>query len=164
MPIQLDPYNPEWPTIFASAKHELVGYLNQNTYEAIEHVGSTAIPSLRAKPIVDILIGVEDFEAMANIGSFIQQLNYQPWHSTPARATFQRRNHLAIPTHQIHVVIHHGPLWTDQIAFRDWLAAHESDRILYEKLKIASAAKYSDTQLYSDSKTVFVRQVLLKAK
>ncbi|MGK0223755.1 MAG: GrpB-like predicted nucleotidyltransferase (UPF0157 family) [Limisphaerales bacterium] len=163
MPIELEPHNPAWPAIFASAKYELVRNLSQIASVEIEHVGSTAMPNLCAKPIVDILVGVADRAAMVDVGAAIQALNYLPWHSTSERGTFQRRNHLDEPTHQIHVVIHEGSLWVDQIAFRDWLVVNELDRILYENLKISSAAKYSNTQDYSESKSAFVKQILLKS-
>ena len=163
MPITLAPYDPDWPAQFLVAREELVGLLDPQWLIAIEHVGSTAVPSLAAKPIIDILAGVPSLESIAAEEQLIRTLGYEPWFGATGRLSFERRNSQSQPTHHLHVVIHDGSQWRDQLTFRDFLRASAGEREAYESLKRNLAARYTDTRIYSEAKSSYVGSVLSKA-
>ena len=126
----------------------------------VEHVGSTAVSGLAAKPIIDILAGVQSLENVETKSQSIRAFGYQPWFSGPGRVSYERRNSQQQPTHHLHFVVYRELRWREQLAFRDALRASASDREAYERLKRYLAARYTDTRDYSEAKTPFIRSVL----
>jgi GrpB-like predicted nucleotidyltransferase (UPF0157 family) len=163
MLITLAPYDPDWPAQFLLARQELVGLLDPQWLTAVEHVGSTAVPGLAAKPIIDILAGVPSLESIAAEEQSIRTLGYEPWFGAKGRVSYERRNSQSQPTHHLHLVIHDGSQWRDQLTFRDFLRASADEREAYESLKRNLAATYTDTRIYSEAKSSFVRSVLSRA-
>ncbi len=159
-------YNPEWPNLFFHEKTLLIAALNEWDI-AIEHIGSTAIPSLSAKPVIDILMGVSHLTDVND--SFIKKLQmlgyeYVPEYEKeiPERRYFRKNNADGVRTHQIHVCAKDSEFWHKHIFFRDYLRKHSEVAQEYEKLKRALAEHHTDTQEYARAKTDFVHNILNK--
>jgi GrpB-like predicted nucleotidyltransferase (UPF0157 family) len=162
-PIEVVAYDPQWVERFAVAERELRVTLAPYVVD-IEHIGSTAVPGLPAKPVIDIQVGVRTLSDSAAIVSAIESLGYEYVpefeDELPDRRYFRRRVD-GRRTHQIHLVERANTDWWDRhVRFRNWLRTHEDDRIRYAKLKMRLAATHRhDRRAYTDAKTDFVRAV-----
>ncbi|WP_332646585.1 GrpB family protein [Lysinibacillus sp. 54212] len=164
--VKIVQYDPEWPSEFERVKKSILGVLNV-CEDRIEHIGSTAIEGIKAKPIIDILLGVEvlekidrDFErALRSIGFYRLQVERQ------AEVVFAKfaDEGFEIKTHFIHAVALNGKLWKNLIFFRDYLNENEAEKKAYENVKMAylqkSATGIND---YTRWKEDFVQRVFLK--
>jgi GrpB-like predicted nucleotidyltransferase (UPF0157 family) len=134
----------------------------------MEHVGSTAVPGLGAKPIIDIMVAVSRLaDAQACIEP-LQSLGYEyvPEYEDelPERRYF-RKGPLEKQTHHLHMVELTSEFWERHLLFRDYLRTHPQEAQQYHKLKKELAAKFgSDTVAYTDAKTPFIRSVEAKAR
>ncbi|TMK64535.1 MAG: GrpB family protein [Actinobacteria bacterium] len=129
--VEIAPYDPRWPEAFAAAESELHTVL-RSWVVAIEHIGSTAVPGLPAKPVIDILVGVHTLADNDAIVVAVESLGYEyvPEYEDelPDRRYF-RRWAAGRRTHQIHLVERTNTDWWDRhIGFRDWLRTHEDAR------------------------------------
>jgi GrpB-like predicted nucleotidyltransferase (UPF0157 family) len=138
----------------------------------IEHFGSTAIPGLAAKPIVDVLVEVSSLEeTKARIAPDLEAQGYDYfWRAThgedgpPFYAWFIKRNSAGVRTHHIHMVESDFEHW-DRLLFRDYLIADPETAKEYEALKLALARDYpNDRVAYTEGKTEFVARVTQIAK
>jgi GrpB-like predicted nucleotidyltransferase (UPF0157 family) len=160
--MQLSPYSPLWPAIFDYERGQLATVLGDAM--RIEHIGSTAVPGLGAKPIIDVLIGAPDLASIdARIAS-LQACGYQYVkefeRALPERRYFRRTD--GQPGHfHVHAVAMGGPFWTSHLAFRDALRADVALAEEYWKLKMRLAARFpNDREAYTDGKGDFIRRVL----
>ncbi len=158
--VSLVPYDPVWPSQFAHAAEELNG---TDLFGWIEHIGSTAVPGLLAKPIIDIMAGVRRSEAKDDLVGLLATLGYH--HRRDAfvdRETFRRDGGDGQRTHHLHVVAasdlsHHDLLFRDRLRREPALAAE------YQSLKETLAARHStdlDRRGYAGGKTDFVQRVV----
>jgi GrpB-like predicted nucleotidyltransferase (UPF0157 family) len=131
-------YDPEWPFLFEEEKDRLQSVL-LGIPRGIEHYGSTAVPGLRAKPIVDILIGILPLNDWVGCRQPLASLGYDyaEHAGVPGHYIFGRGRDLSERTHLVHIVEFNGPSWRFNLAFRDALRA---DRTLREKYLIAKQA------------------------
>jgi GrpB-like predicted nucleotidyltransferase (UPF0157 family) len=160
--IILEPYNPSWAQLFEHEKMLLLAAC-QNWKISIEHIGSTAIPGIKAKPVIDIMLGVADLcLADLHLVAIIQSLGYcylkQYEETMPKRRYFQK-NESTVRTHQIHLVQHGCEFWERHLLFRDYLRLHPRVAQEYEALKIKLASQFSDTNQYAAAKTEFIRNI-----
>jgi GrpB-like predicted nucleotidyltransferase (UPF0157 family) len=161
-PVVVLPYDVRWPEVFRPERDRLAGIFGQRA-AGIEHVGSTAVPGLAAKGIVDILLGLRplelhpaDLDAMVRLG-----YAYRGELGIPGRHFFQKG---APPTHHVHAVEHGSVEWLKHVHFRDHLRTHPEDLQSYAKLKRDLAARYPDDRdAYTEGKSSFVAAVLRKA-
>ena len=161
-PVVVLPYDDRWPQLFRAERDRLAGIFGERA-AGIEHVGSTAVPGLAAKEIVDILLGLrahqlrsEDVDAMARLGYV-----YRGELGIPGRYFFQKG---APPTHHVHAVEHGSVEWLKHVHFRDHLRAHPEDARSYAKLKHDLAARFpEDRDAYTEGKSPFVAAVLRRA-
>lgn len=136
--------------------------------EAVEHFGSTAIPGLVAKPVIDILVAVRSVEAAraAAVGP-MEALGYAFWADNPKRdRLFFVRGLPPAPrrTHHVHMTALDGEMWR-RLSFRDYLRAHEAEAARYAALKRELAARFAgDREAYTAAKAGFVEEVLAKAR
>lgn len=161
-PVALSAYSPMWPAVFEIEKDRLTRILGDTV--RIEHIGSTAVPGLGARPIIDIMIGSP---GLAIIEERIDDLvadgyRYVPEFekSIPERRYFTKeRGH---PGHfHIHAVVLGSPFWKKQLAFRDALRADPALAAQYWKLKQQLAGKYrNDRAAHADAKSAFIRAAL----
>ncbi|MDM5192011.1 GrpB family protein [Bacillus hominis] len=166
--IKLVNYTDEWKKEFSKVKHEI----KENTHieaNRIEHIGSTAIEGMVSKPVIDILVAVDDLNAVEkritddfkSIG-FLRLKVERPGEIIFAKftdSTFQKR------THYIHLVEYEKGIWNNLIFFRDYLNANEEAKVEYKNLKLDYAKKHSvGIKKYTDHKESFVKGVFKKRK
>ena len=160
--ITLTPYSPLWPAVFDLEKRRLLEIFNHAV--VVEHIGSTAVPGLGAKPIIDIMLGAPD---LAQVEARIPALEAEGYRyvkefekSIPDRRYFTRMD---VPPGRfhLHAVVLDSPFWKRHIAFRDALRA---DRVLadkYWRLKQHLAARLRDDRgAYADAKSEFIRKAI----
>jgi GrpB-like predicted nucleotidyltransferase (UPF0157 family) len=128
-------YDPEWPSLFEEERERLQSVL-LGIPRGIEHYGSTAVPGLRAKPIIDILIGILPLGNWVQCKQPLELLGYDyaEQAGVPGHFIFGRGRDLSERTHLVHIVEFDGPSWRFSLAFRDALRA---DRNLREEYLIA---------------------------
>jgi len=167
MPILLAEPDDGWPAAFASARDELLAALGPDAFIAIEHIGSTSVPGLAAKPLIDMMAAVTHLDEVDPMIAAIEALGYEYLEALsraiPGRRLFERRDADGAPTEHLHVVEYEGDNWKRHLGFRDWLRARPGDRKTYEALKRRLAARYDDTKEYSAAKTDFIREIEAKA-
>jgi GrpB-like predicted nucleotidyltransferase (UPF0157 family) len=155
------PYDARWPTLFADAATELKRELAGRIL-SIEHVGSTAIPGLCAKPILDILVGVPDFESARQLIPALTSLRYEfrPDEEIPDRHYFRRRNS-EVRTHHLSLAEPGSSHYQQTIVFRDALRSNPAVARAYADLKLELAKRFPlDRSAYLEGKTEFVHSVL----
>jgi GrpB-like predicted nucleotidyltransferase (UPF0157 family) len=160
-PIQLEPYNPAWPEMFWAECAVLNSVLEPWLVGRIEHVGSTAVPGLRAKPVIDIMAPVEDLESSRAALAALEAVGYC---YAPYKAHVE--HWLCEPkpehrTHHLHLVPLNSRLWNDCLAFRDLLLSDESVARDYAALKSRLAAAHrNDRERYTEEKGPFIESAL----
>jgi GrpB-like predicted nucleotidyltransferase (UPF0157 family) len=166
--VEVFDYDPEWPIIFEKEKAMILNTIG-NKVVAIEHVGSTAVPGLGAKPIIDIIVGIRHLsdakdcvEPLRNIG-----YEYVPEYeaSIPERRYF-RKGPSNVPNqhYHLHIVEHNSDFWKCHLLFRDYLRTHPNTASEYHKLKKKLAATYgSNREAYTEAKTSFIESIVSKA-
>jgi GrpB-like predicted nucleotidyltransferase (UPF0157 family)/GNAT superfamily N-acetyltransferase len=162
--VEIVPYDPAWSEAYERERQALVGALGGEV-AGIEHVGSTSVPGLSAKPIVDIQIGVAQMVPAQVFEERLQRLGYRqnPEADDPNRRLFYRKG---VPrTHHLHIQpIGHGE-YADRVLFRDYLRDHPEAVAAYERLKIELARRHGhDRQGYSEGKSAFIEEILQLAK
>jgi len=158
-------YDLSWPEIYAGEAQAIRQALG-DILVGVEHVGSTAIPGLAAKPVIDILVGVTVLaEAEAKIPA-LEALGYEcrGENGIPRRLFFRKGLVEFRRTHHLHMVEAGHEQWKSLLAFRDYLRSHPGDAQRYEALKRALAEQFRDNRAaYSKGKTQFVQATLEKA-
>ncbi len=161
--VDLRPYDESWPQLFEQERRLLQAALGDRIL-AIEHVGSTAIPGIMAKPVLDIATAVEQFEAAFECVPIVEGLgyDYRGEYGIARRHYFIR----GVPrTHQVHMVERGSETWRDFIVFRDRLRRDAELAKTYAELKMALAARYpEDRQAYTEAKAEFIREVNRRAR
>jgi GrpB-like predicted nucleotidyltransferase (UPF0157 family) len=167
--IEIAEYDPRWPALFAEEAARLRGVLDPDLIIGLEHFGSTAIPGMAAKPIIDILIAVRSLaEARERFVEPLEELAYAFWADNPKtdRLFFvkgmppygERR------THHVYIVEPTAEPW-QRLGFRDYLIAHPDEARRYTDLKRSLAAAHrSDREAYTDAKAAFVDEVMAKVR
>jgi len=171
--VAIVPYDPAWPEAYRREKAHLLACLPNDLVVRVEHFGSTAVPGLAAKPIVDMLVEVTDLQATkVRIAPVLEAQGYEyfwrPTHGDagpPFYAWFIKRDQAGARTHHIHMVEGHFTEHWDRLLFRDWLIAHPDLARQYEALKVRLAAASPDDRVaYTGGKTEFVVRVTERAK
>jgi len=170
--VAIVPYNPDWPRMFEQEKAHLRTCLPQELIRRIEHFGSTAIPHLSAKPIIDMLVEVASLaETKRLIVPVLEAQGYDYfWRPSqgdnvpPFYAWFIKRDAHGIRTHHIHTVEQHFEHW-DRLLFRDYLRERSDLAEEYQALKYRLAQEYPrDRVAYTQGKTEFIVRVTQIAK
>jgi len=164
-PIRIVDYDPAWEASFASERDAIVAALGEagRGVVAIEHIGSTAVPGLAAKPVIDIMIGVGAVADDVPCITPIVHLGYKCMgeFGIPGRLYFRKGKPRS---HHIHMAVHGSDFWRDQTGFRDLLRARPDLANEYAALKRELAARYgADHTGYIDAKTPFIQSALGQA-
>jgi GrpB-like predicted nucleotidyltransferase (UPF0157 family) len=166
--LELASYDPDWPRAFEAERERLRAALGA-VATRIEHHGSTAVPGLCAKPILDIQVSVRALQPMEAYAAALRSLGYvhHP-HPDDAFAPFFHRPEGWPHTHHVHVVVSGGGPERETLAFRDYLREHPEVAREYEALKATLAPRFESTdftsrQAYADAKGEFVRRVTREA-
>jgi len=166
--ISIVPYDPGWPNLFMDEAEFLRGKLPKVLIIRIEHFGSTAVPGLAAKPVIDILVEVSSLqETRTQIAPILESEGYDYFWRTdspPAYAWFIKRNAEGKRTHHIHMVEADSKLW-DRLYFRDYLKEFPDEAHCYAKLKQSLSEEYpNDRAAYTEGKAEFIASVTERAK
>jgi GrpB-like predicted nucleotidyltransferase (UPF0157 family) len=156
-------YDPEWPAFFYLEKQKLQKIFKP-VLQKIEHFGSTAIQGVSAKPIIDILVGVDNLDLDDNILDALKTLGYEYLGEAgiSGRLAFRKRSR---QNFNLAVVKYGSDLWTNNIVIRDFLQNNESFKKKYSKIKKQAIQEGSNTLLaYSKHKEAFLKEILEKAK
>src|SRR6185312_16823190 len=156
-------YDPEWPRQFAVEAARIRAALGERAL-LLEHVGSTSVPGLAAKPILDILLAVAD---SADESSYVPDLERAGYVlRTREPEWFQHRVLKGVePAVNLHVFSPGCPETERMLLMRDWLRTHEDDRALYETTKRELAQRtWKYVQNYADAKTAVVEAILARAR
>lgn len=162
----LAPYDSEWESLFEQEKELLLNTFGDRI-RAVEHIGSTAIPAIPAKPIIDMSVAVE---SLGDIDDFIEKLPELGYEYIPERRFADRQFFPKGPsecrTHHLNLVeMTSETAWKNPLSFRDYLRSHEEEREVYRKLKEELASKYADNRdEYTERKGIFIRAILEKTK
>ncbi|MDM9379545.1 GrpB family protein [Chlorogloeopsis sp. ULAP01] len=166
--IDIVEYEPRWQAMFAQEAARLQQALGDDLVVEIEHIGSTAVPGLAAKPIIDIMIGVQTLADAKAVIPLMEALGYVYWRDNPclARMFFVK----GMPpygkqrTHHVHIVEAYGEFWQRKL-FRDYLRIHSDEAKRYEALKRDLAACFrTDREAYTEAKSEYIKAVMEKAR
>ncbi len=160
-------YDPLWPGLFEEEKDRLLSCVGKWAL-GIEHIGSTAVPGLGAKPVIDIMVGVRilqdaDYYCLAPIVSLGYEYIQKYETDFPFRRYFRRAKTGNVFEHHIHLVEQGTEFWKRHLAFRDYLRANREAAFEYEKLKRLLAPQFNDGNEYAAAKTDFIRKIEKKA-
>jgi len=161
-PVHLEAYNPLWPQYFERERQRIADALRLNI-SRVEHIGSTAVSGLCAKPIVDIMVGTGAFPPREQVAIRLSELGYQALGEAgvPGRLYFRRRDTISF---NVHVVEWEGRHWKPNLALRDYLRAHPDEAARYGKAKVAAAQSGGTSLLqYSEAKSAVVSDLLSRA-
>lgn len=162
--VQVVPYDPEWPQLFQEEKQRLEAALGDYIHD-IEHIGSTSVPGLAAKPIIDMIASVDDLAVYKQLIKPLENLGYEfmPERVFNDRVFFPKGSHKN-RTHHLSLVLKNSAGWYDPIAFRDYLIAHEDTCQAYQKLKERLASQYSnDRATYTKAKETMIKDIMKAA-
>jgi GrpB-like predicted nucleotidyltransferase (UPF0157 family) len=163
-PVRLVPYDPAWEAMFEAEAVEIRRVIGRWITGGVHHVGSTAVPGLEAKPIIDIAVGVESLDASRPCIGLLAELDYL---YAPYRADVMHwfcKPDPARRTHHLHLIPTDSPRFSDELAFRDYLRAHPADAAEYAALKRRLAAEHADDrEAYTRAKAGFVERTTAQA-
>lgn len=157
--VALADHDARWGLLFRREAEALRAALGRRAI-AIEHVGSTSISGIRAKPILDVLLAIADLEDHAELVAHVGKLDYifRPNAGLPAELVFVKGTPR---THILHVVAWDSDAWRQKLAFRNALRADPALAAEYDALKASLAAQFeNDRTAYTTGKTEFVRRVV----
>jgi len=166
--VEIVNYDPRWPALFDQEAKRLRATLDPSLIVGLEHFGSTSVPDLSAKPIIDILIAVRSLaDAEVAFVEALRNLDYVYWAENPRKdrmffvkgmPPFGSRR-----SHHVHVTEPDGEMW-QRLAFRDYLRARPEEARTYERLKRRLAAEHpTDREAYTNAKSVYIESVMRKA-
>ncbi|MFS8212032.1 GrpB family protein [Paenibacillus polymyxa] len=164
--VEISGYDPQWAEEYMREKRKIVEAL-RDVCVGIEHIGSTSVPDLGAKPIIDIMVGVEELASLqSEHRERLQRFQYEYVHKPdfPERAFF-RRGEWGAGTHHLHIYKYKGEHWENHLLLRDYLKAHPESLRAYETLKKDLAHQFKhDRAAYTEAKGPFIRQIVEQAK
>jgi GrpB-like predicted nucleotidyltransferase (UPF0157 family) len=160
-PIHVVPYDPSWPSRFAAEREALSHVLSPWLAGPIEHIGSTAVPGLVAKPVIDIMAAVTSLEASRPALAAVAALQYVYFPYRPDIMHWLCKPSDEVRTHHLHLVPFGSELWHERLRFRDRLRSDPHIAGEYAALKKDLAARYEfDRAAYTDAKEPFIRRIL----
>jgi GrpB-like predicted nucleotidyltransferase (UPF0157 family) len=163
-PIEIVSYDGSWLARFADEREALVKVLRPWLSGPIEHVGSTAVPGLAAKPVIDIMAGVETLEASRAAIARLEASGYCYAPYKPEVMHWFCKPSPQLRTHHLHLVPVHSARWVECLRFRDALRADAELARAYAAVKIDLAARFGDDrEAYTQAKAPFIRAVLAGA-
>ena len=163
-PIEVAPYDARWPAAFEQERALLAEALGPWLAGPPEHIGSTAVPGLAAKPVIDIMAPVHTLAASRPAIEAARELGYVHYPYKPDVMHWFCKPSAAHRTHHLHLVPLGSPLWRERLAFRDALRADPELRASYQALKLDLAQRHRLVrEAYNDAKTPFIEQVLRQA-
>lgn len=161
--VVLRPYRAEWPALFAAERDRLLARF-PGRFHDVQHIGSTAVAGLAAKPVIDLMAGVDSMETAVAMNEPLCRFGYTTSAEFNAglvdRQWFMRWAD-GRRTHHLHVVVHDGPVWRQRLKFRDLLRKDAALAERYQALKSRLATQHpKDREAYTAAKTDFIHAVV----
>ena len=159
--VEVVPHNPRWRDAFEAEARQVAAALGENA-AAIHHIGSTAIPNIYAKPVIDMLVEVKDVTELDGQSSAMESLGYEVMgeFGIPGRRYFRKDTPEGIRTHQIHAFEAGSAEAERHLAFRDYMIAHPGDALAYSELKRKLAEEHPQSiDGYMDGKDAFIKEM-----
>ncbi len=161
-------YSPRWPQLFRHEKATIVALLGIDSTR-VEHIGSTAVPGLGAKPIIDLMLGIPTVPKLDGMEPYLEPLQgigyeHRGLETVPG-TVYLRKAHPR--RYNLHLTKQGGDFWGEHLLFRDYLRSHEDAAQRYEDLKrklIAALAPEPDRAAYNDGKATFINNVVEQAR
>ena len=170
-PVRVVPYDPRWPNDYAEERRRILAALGE-TIVSLDHIGSTSVPGLGGKPIVDILVGVRNAVDADACLPPLRELGYDDvtpepqepdWHYCLGKRPVPQRPRLL--NFHLHLVTHRSAHWAKHLLFRDYLRTHPEVARAYYDLKRRLASRHgSDREGYTAAKTTFIDAVVADAR
>lgn len=160
--VQLEPHDKQWEEVAVQTIKTLKSILGDDAID-IQHIGSTAIPAIKSKPIIDIAVGVTDFDRIMSHNEQLQQEGIFYRGSDVEHQLLYVMGDMEndTRTHHIHILKWNGTEWKNYIHFRDYLNANENVALQYQKLKEELESKYADDRgAYTRQKQNMINSIL----
>lgn len=162
--VEVAPYDPAWAEAFVGERERLVHAVGAYLTGSIEHVGSTSVPGLPAKPIVDIQVGVAGLEEARPAFGALEAVGYRHAPVRPDVMHFFEKRAPGAQPFNLQLIPYRSDCWNRRIAFRDYLRSHPEAAQEYGTLKRELAQRFHDDLAgYSDGKGSFIRRVTERA-
>lgn len=162
-PVVIAEYSPEWKKLFIAEKEKIIKACAPGVILSVEHIGSTAIPGLCAKPTIDILLEIAENADPGELVSALESIGYQtikkPENPPPHLMLAKGYSISGYTGQTFHIHIRH-PGYRDEIVFRDYLLSHPEVSAEYGSLKRKLADEFpNDREKYTEGKSEFVRNI-----
>lgn len=165
-PVVIVDYDPRWPILYEEEKHRILEVVRHKVI-AIEHIGSTAVPGLGAKPIVDIMAAVLSSTVADECLPLLEPLGYDdvtPQLGNPDWYYCLGKGRQGGHVYHLHLVRFNSEHWGKHLLFRDFLRTHTDAAKQYYELKKRLAAEYGSNRIgYTDAKTTFIESTFAQA-
>ena len=161
--IDIVAYDPSWPETY-TRHNQMISQALGKTALQIEHIGSTAVPQLPAKPIIDILVVVPD---SAHEPAYLPALENACYELRVREPDWHQHRMVRTPSKDVHIHVYSQgcPEIERNLLFREWLRAHPDDRQLYAQTKQSLAGRdWPDMNAYADAKTYVIERILSRAR
>jgi GrpB-like predicted nucleotidyltransferase (UPF0157 family) len=158
------PYDPEWPHRF-DQERAIVDAVFAGSDAPIEHIGSTAVPGLGAKPVIDMMIGLGTLEDAERRIAALEAAGYEyvrEYESQVPERRYFRKPRIGPREYHLHCVLKGSSFWVRHLAFRDYLRAHPESAADYYQLKRDLAVRFTKDE-YTKAKTRFIEGILTSA-
>ena len=167
-PITIVDYNPDWPRLASIESRNIIGAVGKEFVSRIEHIGSTAVPGLCAKPTIDFLLEILDITNCDLLIKHLRKIDYhyipKPENPPPHMMFAKGYSESGITGQTFHIHIRYPGDW-DELVFRDYLIKNQTVTAEYAKLKRNLATEFkNDREKYTDSKTAFIKTTTLIAR
>jgi GrpB-like predicted nucleotidyltransferase (UPF0157 family) len=167
-PILIVDYNPDWPILASIESKNIIKTVGKDNILRIEHIGSTAVPGLCAKPTIDFILEILNITNCDLLIKRLQKIDYQfipkPENPSPHMMFAKGYSGSGITGQSFHIHVRYAGDW-DEIVFRDYLIKNQLVTAEYSKLKRKLADEFKhDREKYTDNKTTFIRETTLTAR
>ena len=159
-PVTLAAYDEAWPDQFSTEAARLVREL-ATTAVAVEHIGSTAVVGLPAKPIIDVMVGVSSLATTQELARRLTRLGYEDCGGADDRRYFRKR--AGEPYYNVQVIEYASPTWQENVLFRDFLRSDPAAANGYADVKRAATMLAPTLLAYSKLKTQMIEDLLRQA-
>lgn len=163
-PVFLTDHNPQWPSLYKEEEKLIRGALGDSCVVRISHIGSTAIPVLKAKPVIDILLEVPEPVNRENLLNGLESIGYllipKPENPDPHMMWVKGYTPDGFRGQAYHIHVRYPGDW-DEFRFRDFLISHPEVAREYEDIKIQLAGTFpNDREGYTDGKSTFIKSIM----
>ena len=181
-PIVIAEYNPAWPAKFEAERERFFAACGRDAFTRIEHIGSTAVAGLAAKPVIDMMPGIRSLDDAPPIIEALELLGYEyvpqfehaneAGEGMPSRRYLRKDDEFGVRTHQVHMVEHGSEFWREHQLFRNYLRVFPAAAAEYAQLKRALADRFNahltaESEInagYTDYKTDFIERIKALAR